>query len=471
MIQKILIANRGEIAVRIIRACKDLGIKSVAIYSTADKDGLHVQLADEAVCVGDANSKDSYLNINNILSAALLTHVDAIHPGFGFMAENADFARLVQECGLIFIGPQAKAIDMMGNKINARRLMSIAKVPIIPGSLDPIKDVEEGLKQAQEIGYPVIIKAAAGGGGRGIRRVNSEDEFTQVFPILKEEAKNYFKDDTLYIEKLFTNAKHIEVQILADQHGTILHLYERDCSFQRRHQKVIEEAPCHLLSTEKREAICLAAVQAAKAVNYDSVGTIEFLMDEAQNFYFMEMNTRIQVEHPVTEMVTGVDIVKHMIRSADHQRLSISQKDVKLLGHAIECRINAEDFRQDFKPSMGKISFFNAPGGKDVRIDSAIYNGYTIPPFYDSMIAKLITFGDTRLNAIKRMRGALEEFIIDGVENNIEFCYFTLFNPTFIQGRYTTDFAGEWTKELLTRESILSQTTGTSESIPDPIQS
>jgi len=458
MFQKILIANRGEIAVRIIRACKDLGIKSVAIYSTADKESLHVQLADESVCVGEANSKDSYLNINNILSAAVLTQADAIHPGFGFLAENASFARLVKECGLVFIGPDADVIDLMGNKINARQLMHSANVPIIPGSLESVDSLESALKQAGEIGYPVIIKAAAGGGGRGIRMVNNDTELRQVFPILKQEAKNYFGDDTVYIEKMFTNAKHIEVQILADKHGNVLHLYERDCSFQRRHQKVIEEAPCHQLTEEKRSAICNAALKAAKAVKYDSVGTIEFLMDENQDFYFMEMNTRIQVEHPVTEMITGVDIVKNMIRSAAGQKLSITQQDVKILGHAIECRINAENFRNDFRPSTGKIQFFHAPGGKDVRIDSAIYNGYVITPFYDSMIAKLITFGDTRLNAIKRMRGALEEFIIDGVDNNIEFCYFTLFNPTFISGRYTTDFAGEWIKELLDRESTLSST-------------
>ena len=446
MIQKILIANRGEIAVRIIRACKDLGIKSVAIYSTADKDGLHVQLADEAVCVGDANSKDSYLNINNILSAALLTHADAIHPGFGFMAENADFARLVQECGLIFIGPHAKAIEMMGNKINARRLMSMAKVPIIPGSLDPIKDVEEGLKQAQEIGYPVIIKAAAGGGGRGIRRVNSEDEFTQVFPILKQEAKNYFKDDTLYIEKLFTNAKHIEVQILADQHGTILHLYERDCSFQRRHQKVIEEAPCHVLSPEKREAICLAAVKAANAVNYDSVGTIEFLMDEAQNFYFMEMNTRIQVEHPVTEMITGIDLIKEQIKIASDLPFTLKQSDINLKGHAIECRINAEDAKT-FMPSPGKIKLLHQPGGPGIRFDSHIYSSYTVPPNYDSMIGKLISYGSTRDEALGRMRNALDEIIIEGIKTNIELHHRIVNDKEFIAGGTNIHYLEKMLKE------------------------
>jgi len=455
MIQKCLIANRGEIAVRIIRACKDMGIKTVAIYSTADKNALHVLLADESVCVGEANSKDSYLNINNILSAALSLGVDAIHPGFGFLAENASFARLVIACGLIFIGPNPDVIDLMGNKINARNTMSKAGVPIIPGSLEPIKTMEEGLLQAQTIGYPIILKAAAGGGGKGIRMIEDDESFLQAFNVLRQEAKNYFNDDSLYMEKLFVNAKHIEVQILADQFGHVIHLYERDCSFQRRHQKMIEEAPCHWLTQEIRQNICQAAVTAAKAVKYDSVGTIEFLMDEESKFYFMEMNTRIQVEHPVTEMITGVDIVKHMIRSADKQKLSIKQKDVKINGHAIECRIISEDYRNDFKPSVGRISFYHAPGGKDVRIDSALYSGYDIPPFYDSMMAKLITSGSTRLNAIKRMRSALEEFIVEGVENNLEFCYLTMFNSNFVTGRYTTQFANDWIKELKERESTL----------------
>lgn len=455
MIQKCLIANRGEIAVRIIRACKDLGIKTVAIYSTVDQSALHVQLADESVCVGEANSKDSYLNINNIISAALASGADAIHPGFGFLAENASFARLVNACGLIFIGPNAEVIDLMGNKINARNTMHKAGVPIIPGSLEPIKSLEEGLKQAQSIGYPIILKAAAGGGGKGIRMIEDDESFIQAFSVLRQEAKNYFNDDSLYMEKLFESAKHIEVQILADQFGHVIHLYERDCSFQRRHQKMIEEAPCHWLTQEIRQSICQAALTAAKAVKYDSVGTIEFLMDEESKFYFMEMNTRIQVEHPVTEMITGVDIVKHMIRSADKQKLSIKQKDIKIKGHAIECRIISEDYRNDFKPSVGKINFYHAPGGKDVRIDSALYSGYEISPFYDSMMAKLITYGDTRLNAIKRMRSALEEFIVEGVENNLEFCYLTMFNSNYVTGRYTTQFANDWIKELKDSEPTL----------------
>ncbi|NTW95611.1 MAG: acetyl-CoA carboxylase biotin carboxylase subunit [Erysipelotrichaceae bacterium] len=458
MLRKICIANRGEIAVRIIRACKDLGIKTVAIYSEADKDALHVHIADEAVCVGKPSSKDSYLNINNIISAATLKNCDAIHPGFGFLSENAKFARLVEECGMIWIGPNSNCIDLMGNKINARRLMKDAKVPIIPGSVDPIDSLEDGLRQASTFGYPLMIKAAAGGGGRGIRIVNNDEEFRTVYPIIRQEAKNYFNDESIYIEKLVKAAKHIEVQIMADKHGHVLHLFERDCSFQRRHQKVIEEAPCHYLSAALRQSICSDAVKAAQAVNYDSVGTVEFLLDDQNDYYFMEMNTRIQVEHPVTEMITGIDLIKNMIRAAGGGTLPYAQEDIKILGHAIECRINAEDFRNDFKPSAGKITFYHAPGGKDVRIDSAAYNGYTIVPFYDSMIAKLICFGDTRLNAIKRMRGALEEFIIDGIDNNIEFCYFTMFNSTFISGRYTTDFAAEWIKELKEREHSILQT-------------
>lgn len=457
MIHKILIANRGEIAVRIIRACKDMGIRAVAIYSEADRDSLHVQLADEAYCVGSALSKDSYLNMNNILTAAHLSGCDAIHPGFGFLSENAHFASLVEQMGLIWIGPNSKVIEMMGNKINARQIMHKAQVPLIEGSIELLKSMDEGVKQAKEVGFPIMLKAAAGGGGRGIRRIDSEQGFRDAYPILKQEAQNYFGDDGLYIEKMHTNAKHIEVQILADKYGKVLHLYERDCSFQRRHQKVIEEAPCHMLSQEKREEICRDAVKAAEAVGYDSVGTVEFLMDDQGHHHFMEMNTRIQVEHPVTEMITGIDLIKNMIKVASGIHLSLKQEDIKILGHAIECRINAEDFRNDFKPSAGQISFSHMPGGKDVRIDSAIYTGYKLPPFYDSMIAKLICFGDTRLNAIKKMRAALEEFIIEGIDNNVEFCYFTMYSSGFIGGRYTTDFAAGWIEELKQRESTLSE--------------
>lgn len=456
MIHKILIANRGEIAVRIIRACKDIGIRAVAIYSEADRDSLHVQLADEAYCVGSALSKDSYLNMNNILTAAHLSGCDAIHPGFGFLSENAHFARLVEEMGLIWIGPNSKVIDKMGNKINARQIMHKANVPIIAGSIELLTSLEEGIQQANQVGYPIMLKAAAGGGGRGIRRIDSEQGFRDAYPILKQEAQNYFGDDGLYIEKMHTNAKHIEVQILADKYGKVLHLYERDCSFQRRHQKVIEEAPCHMLTAQKREEICKDAVKAAEAVGYDSVGTVEFLLDEENKHHFMEMNTRIQVEHPVTEMITGIDLIKNMIKVSAGIHLSLNQEDIKILGHAIECRINAEDFRNDFKPSAGQISFSHMPGGKDVRVDSAIYTGYKLPPYYDSMIAKLICFGDTRLNAIKKMRAALEEFIIEGIDNNVEFCYFTMYSPGFIGGRYTTDFAASWIEELKQRESTLS---------------
>jgi acetyl-CoA carboxylase, biotin carboxylase subunit len=455
MIKKILIANRGEIAVRIIRSCKDMGIETVAVYSTADADALHVQLADEAVCIGAPSAKDSYLNTNNVLSAALLTGSDAIHPGFGFLSENAAFARLVEDCGLIFIGPNSDVIELMGNKINARRKLIEAGVPVIPGSVGAIESVDEGITIAKNIGYPLMIKAAAGGGGRGIRIVHDDAQFRAVFDTLRQEAKNNFGDDTVYIEKMFVDPKHIEVQILADKHGTVLHLFERDCSFQRRHQKVIEEAPCHMLSNEQRLKICEDAVKVAQAVGYDSVGTVEFLFDQHQNHYFMEMNTRIQVEHPITEMITGVDLIRNMIRSAENVRLPMSQQDIVIRGHAIECRINAEDMRRDFAPSGGKIDFYHPPGGKDVRIDSAIYNGYVIPPFYDSMIMKLITYGDTRLAAIKKMRSALEELIIDGITTNIEFHYMTMHHSTFIEGKYTTGFAQEWIKELKERESAI----------------
>lgn len=455
MIKKILIANRGEIAVRIIRSCKDMGIETVAVYSTADADALHVQLADEAVCIGAPSAKDSYLNTNNVLSAALLTGSDAIHPGFGFLSENAAFARLVEDCGLIFIGPNSDVIELMGNKINARRKMIEAGVPVIPGSAGAIENIDEGISVAKSIGYPLMIKAAAGGGGRGIRIVNDDAQFRAVFDTLRQEAKNNFGDDTVYIEKMFVDPKHIEVQILADKHGNVLHLFERDCSFQRRHQKVIEEAPCHMLSNEQRIRICEDAVKVAQAVGYDSVGTVEFLFDHHQNHYFMEMNTRIQVEHPITEMITGVDLIRNMIRSAENVKLPMSQEDIVIRGHAIECRINAEDMRRDFAPSGGKIDFYHPPGGKDVRIDSAIYNGYVIPPFYDSMIMKLITYGDTRLAAIKKMRSALEELIIDGVTTNIEFHYMTMHHSTFIEGKYTTGYAQEWIKELKERESAI----------------
>jgi acetyl-CoA carboxylase, biotin carboxylase subunit len=455
MIKKILIANRGEIAVRIIRSCKDMGIETVAVYSTADADALHVQLADEAVCIGAPSAKDSYLNTNNVLSAALLTGSDAIHPGFGFLSENAAFARLVEDCGLIFIGPNSDVIELMGNKINARRKMIEAGVPVIPGSVGAIESVDEGISIAKTIGYPLMIKAAAGGGGRGIRIVHDDAQLRAVFDTLRQEAKNNFGDDTVYIEKMFVDPKHIEVQILADKHGNVLHLFERDCSFQRRHQKVIEEAPCHMLSNEQRIRICEDAVKVAQAVGYDSVGTVEFLFDQHQNHYFMEMNTRIQVEHPITEMITGVDLIRNMIRSAENVKLPMAQEDIVIRGHAIECRINAEDMRRDFAPSGGKIDFYHPPGGKDVRIDSAIYNGYVIPPFYDSMIMKLITYGDTRLAAIKKMRSALEELIIDGVTTNIEFHYMTMHHSTFIEGKYTTGFAQEWIKELKERESAI----------------
>jgi len=448
MIKKMLIANRGEIAVRIIRTCKEMNIQTVAIYSTVDKQSLHVQLADQAVCVGPAPSNDSYLNKNSIIEAALSTGCDAIHPGFGFLSENAQFALLVQECDLIFIGPDASIIEKMGNKIKAKEMMRQANIPTIPGSVGIVKTQHEALTIAQEVGFPLIIKACNGGGGKGMRVVNDIDKVVPAYFSAKAEAKASFGNDDVYIEKMFENAKHIEVQIVADQFGNVLHLFERDCSFQRRHQKMIEETPCHALSKEIREAILDSAIRAAKFVNYDNVGTIEFLLDENDKFYFMEMNTRIQVEHPISEMITGIDLVKCQIIAASNRPLPFTQDDIVLSGHALECRINAEDINNNYSPSPGKVAFIHFPGGRNVRIDSAIYNGSIISPFYDSMIAKIIVHGKTRLETIKKMRAALEEMIVDGIKTNTEFHYFVLHHKNFIDGHYTTQFADQFIKEL-----------------------
>ncbi len=448
MIKSILIANRGEIALRIIRTCKEMNIKAVAIYSTADKDALHVQMADEAICVGPAKASESYLNMYQIIQAACNAGCDAIHPGFGFLSENPTFARLVKECGLIFIGPDSEIIEKMGNKAQARKLMIEANVPVIPGSKEIIKDVEHGLKTAEEITYPVMVKASSGGGGRGMRIVNNPEEFESLFLAAKAEAMACFNDDEVYMEKYIDSPKHIEVQLMGDNFGNVIHLYERDCSYQRRNQKMIEEAPCFVLKDEIRQALLNDAVKAAKYVGYNSVGTIEFLLDSSGNYYFMEMNTRIQVEHPITEMVCNIDIVKHQIKTADNQPLNLKQEDIKLNGYAMEVRINAEDVKRDFAPSPGKIEFINFPGGKGVRIDSAVYNGYVIPPFYDSMILKLITFAPTRLECIRKMRVALEELIIEGIQTNIEFQYLTLHHPKFIEGKYDTGFAAKFIEEL-----------------------
>lgn len=455
MIKKILIANRGEIAVRIIRTCKEMGISTVAVYSNCDKEALHVQLADEAVCIGGPRPLESYLNMYNIIQAACNTGCDAIHPGFGFLSENARFARLVEECGLIFIGPSPEIIEKMGNKARARQTMIQAGVPVVNGSRQIVNDVRQGRQMAQEIGYPVIIKAVNGGGGRGMRIVFSPREFDNAYHSARNEAKICFKDDEVYMEKYIVNPKHIEVQIAGDKFGNVVHLYERDCSFQRRNQKMIEEAPCFSIEESVRQNILADAVKAAKFVGYNSVGTIEFLLDEGGNYYFMEMNTRIQVEHPITEMICGVDIVKLQIKAAAGQKLELSQRDIHCSGYAMECRINAEDAANNFAPSAGRIDFVNFPAGRNVRVESAVYNGYTILPYYDSMIAKIITWAPTRLECIKKMRIALEEFIISGVKSNVEFQYMALHHKKFIEGKYSTGFAGEFIEELKSNGNLV----------------
>lgn len=448
MIQKILIANRGEIAVRIIRTCKEMGIRTVAIYSTADKDALHVQLAHESVCIGGPRPADSYLNMNAILQAACSTGCDAIHPGFGFLSENPQFATLVEQCGLIFIGPRPEVIEKLGNKSMARAMMIEAGVPVVPGSKQIIETVEEGLALAKEITFPLIIKAANGGGGRGMRIVTKEEEFEHAYHSAKSEAKACFGDDEVYMEKYIENPKHVEVQVLCDEYGNCLHLFERDCSFQRRNQKMIEEAPCHVLDENIRQQMFEDALKACRHVGYTSAGTIEFLLSADGTYYFMEMNTRIQVEHPITEQICGIDIVKQQIRIADHQRLNLKQEDIKANGYALECRINAENIHHDFAPSPGVIEFMNLPCGRGVRVETAVYNGYSIPPYYDSMIAKIITFAPTRLECIKKMRIALEELIIDGVETNVEFHYLVMHQRAFIEGTYDTGYAQRFIEEL-----------------------
>lgn len=455
MIKKILIANRGEIAVRIIRTCKEMNIETVAIYSVPDAESLHVQLADEAICVGPASSSSSYLNMNNIIEAALQSGCDAIHPGFGFLSENAKFARLIQECDLIFVGPQADIIEKMGNKIKAKEMMRQANIPVIPGSVGIVNSQQEAIQYAQEIGFPLIIKAAAGGGGRGMRVAHDMDEVIPSYYAAKSEAKAAFNNDDVYMEKMFVNTKHIEVQIMADQHGNVLHLYERDCSFQRRHQKMIEETPCHSLDEATRKRIIEDAVKAARFVHYDNVGTIEFLLDQDNNHYFMEMNTRIQVEHPISEMISGVDLIRCQIIAASNRPLPFTQDNIAINGHSIECRINAEDVKNNFAPSPGKIEFVHFPAGRNVRIESAVYCGAVISPFYDSMIVKIIVFGKTRLEAIKKMRNALEEMIVDGVKTNTEFHYFALHHKSFVDGSYTTQFADQFVKELLVQNEYI----------------
>ena len=437
---KILSANRGEIAVRIIRACKEMNIKTVAVYSETDKDALHTKLADEAVCIGPASPNKSYLNIKSIIEAACITGADSIHPGFGFLSENAQFAKICEESNIKFIGPTSKVIDLLGNKSNAKELMKEAGVPVIPGSDGSVKGLKDAILIAEQIGYPVILKAAAGGGGKGIRVVNSNDELEANYNIVKQEAKISFNDDEIYIEKFVKNPRHVEIQILADEHGNIVHLGERDCSIQRKHQKIIEETPSTLVDEKLRHKMGNAAVKAAKIAGYTSCGTVEFLVDSDKNFYFMEMNTRIQVEHPITEMRTGIDIVKEQIRIAGGEKLKFKQKEIEFRGYSIECRINAENPLKNFRPSPGTIKEINLPGGNGVRVDTAIYNGYTIPANYDSMIAKIITYGVTRNEAIAKMKRALEELVIDGVDTNRDFLFEIIRNPNFIRGNFDTGF-------------------------------
>ncbi|MDT2837430.1 acetyl-CoA carboxylase biotin carboxylase subunit [Enterococcus durans] len=444
MFSKVLIANRGEIAVRIIRACRELGIQTVAVYSQADADALHTQLADEAICIGPAKATDSYLNVQEVLSAAIVTKAEAIHPGFGFLSENSRFASMCEECNIAFIGPKSATIDAMGNKINARHLMQEANVPVIPGSDGVVSTVEEALEIADKIGYPVMLKAAAGGGGKGIRKVLSKEELPQHFSSAQQEAAAAFGNDEMYLEKIIYPARHIEVQILGDHYGNVLHLGERDCSLQRNNQKVLEESPSVAISQSKRDSLGAAAVRAAKAVNYENAGTIEFLMDESGEFYFMEMNTRIQVEHPVTEMVTNIDLVKKQIEIASGLPLEITQNEVIFSGHAIECRINAENPAFHFAPSPGTIHNLLLPaGGMGLRVDSAVYSGYTIPPYYDSMIAKVIVHGDTRFEALMKMQRALSEIVTDGVITNAEFQMDLISHPAVIAGDYSTAFLQE----------------------------
>jgi len=441
MFDKILIANRGEIAVRVIRACKELGIRSVAVYSEADANSFHVQLADEAICIGKAASSESYLKIDRVISAAEVADVEAIHPGYGFLAENAHFAEVCENCNIKFIGPPSSAIRAMGDKIAARATMRKAGVPIVPGSDGPVDKEEDALKIARRIGYPVIVKAAGGGGGRGMRVAHNDPALVKGFHTARTEAERAFSNSVVYLEKYIENPRHIEFQILADRKGRTVHLGERDCSLQRRHQKLVEESPAPGLPSDLRKKMGKAAVKAAQAVGYVNAGTIEFLYnEEKKEFYFIEMNTRIQVEHPVTEEVTGIDIVKEQIRIAAGEELGYDQKDIQFTKHAIECRINAEDPFNNFQPCPGRIEFMHVPGGLGVRVDKHVYSGYTIPPYYDSMLAKLICYGPDRKTALDRMSRALDEFIIRGVKTTIPLHKVILKDPNFRRGRYSTAF-------------------------------
>lgn len=453
MIQRVLIANRSEIAVRIIRACKEMGIETVAVYSQADKEALHVQMADQAVCIGASLASESYLNMNNLIQAACLTGCDAIHPGFGFLSENSRFARLVQECGLTWIGPRPEVIEQLGNKTEARKMMAAKGVPIIPGMSKALSSEQEGLSVADEIGYPIILKASNGGGGKGMRVVRSETEFQDAYYQTKSEAKQFFGDEEVYIEKFIENPKHIEVQLAGDRYGNCVHFYERDCSFQIDNQKMMEEAPCSCLSETQRAALVESACKACKAAKYDSVGTVEFLFDGNQH-YFMEMNTRIQVEHPITEMITGIDLIALQIRLAQGDPLPFTQAQIHKNGVAIECRINAEDVHHDFHGCAGKIRFYHCPGGNGIRVDSGIYSGYEVPPFYDSMLCKIIAYAPNRKACIQKMKGALEEIIVDGIETNEEFLYLALFQEDFLKGSYDTSMAAKFYQQCKKEELL-----------------
>lgn len=440
MIKKVLIANRGEIAVRIIRACREMGIETVAVCSEADRNALHAMLADQTICIGPAPSSESYLNIGRIISATITSGADAIHPGFGFLSEDAKFARICERCNITFIGPTSDMIAASGNKAQAKKTMMDAGVPTIPGSAEAVTSVSDGLRLADIATYPVMIKASLGGGGKGMRVAKSREAFESAFLTAQSEAKNAFGDDSMYIEHYVEHPKHIEVQILADKFGNVIHLGERDCSIQRNHQKLIEETPCEVLTEDKRREICEAAVRAAKAVNYENAGTCEFLLEPSGNFYFMEMNTRIQVEHPITEWVTGIDLIKEQIRIASGEKLEYTQDDITLNGHSIEVRINAEDPEHKFRPCPGKIESVYLPGGKGVRVDSAVYSGLEIPPYYDSMLAKLSVWAPTREEAIRKAQTALGEVIITGIKNNVDYQYGILTDKDFVEGNTDIDF-------------------------------
>ena len=440
MLKKVLIANRGEIAVRIIRACREMGIETVAVYSKADKDALHTQLADEAICIGETKASESYLNMESIISATIATGADAIHPGFGFLSENSQFAKLCEACHITFIGPDSDIIARLGNKAVARQTMVDAGVPVIPGCQKALTDVKEALEIAKEIGFPVIVKAVLGGGGKGMRVAYTEEEFENAFLMAQKESGLAFGDESMYLEHFVENPRHIEFQILADNYGNVIHLGERDCSVQRNHQKVIEESPSAAVDEELRERMGKAAVLAAKAAGYKNAGTIEFLLEKDKSFYFMEMNTRIQVEHPVTEWVTGLDLVKEQLRIASGEALPFSQEDIHIQGHAIECRINAENPWKNFRPSPGTITDLHLPGGQGIRVDTGIYSGYQIPPYYDSMIAKVIVWAKNRTEAIRKMQSALGEVIIEGIDTNVDYQYEILENPDFQSGNTDVEF-------------------------------